>query len=69
MKTPEEVRRIELTARIEQSILIAKNALHLAPSQYAVPKDHPLAKALEDARLALTKAEAIATQTLSRFGR
>lgn len=69
MKNPEEVTRIEMVARVETALAIGRDALLRAPVQYAVPYDHPLAKACEEAMLAIIKAQALAESTLKRLRR
>jgi hypothetical protein len=69
VKDPEQVRRIELMARVETALRIAHEAINLAPVQYSVPKDHPLAEAVEETKIALARAQVLAAQVLRVFQR
>jgi hypothetical protein len=71
VKNPEEVRRIECIAKAETALMLARTALDAATHNInlVVPMDHPIAKALGDARLSIAKADVLTTQTLARFKR
>lgn len=71
MKDPEQVRRIELLARAEAHIMHARTALDhtMANVGMVLPNDHPVRKALDDARLAVSKLDALNTSTLGRMKR
>lgn len=66
MKDPETIRRLELISRGEVALAMAKHALEVATRDIGlvVPQDHPLAKALSDARLAFAKADVLNAQLL-----
>jgi hypothetical protein len=71
MKDPETIARISHLAKAETGLLMARSAVDIATHNVGmvVPMDHPIAKALAEARLAIAKADVLTTQMLARFSR